>query len=73
MADDSVQHRSFSEVNDRLKEIADAVADEQMPLDDALGLFEEAVGLGMRASSLLEDNLEVAPGAPQDADASSRA
>lgn len=73
MADDSAQHRSFSEVNDRLKEIADAVADEQMPLDDALDLFEEAVGLGMRASSLLEDNLEAAPDAPQDADASSRA
>lgn len=62
MADDCTQHGSFSEVNDRLREIADAVADESMPLDDALDLFEEAVGLGMRASSLLEENLEAASG-----------
>lgn len=28
------------------------------PLDDALKLYEEAVQLGLRASSLLEENLQ---------------
>ena len=48
---------TYREVNDRLKEIADRVADESLPLDDALDLFEEAVGLGMKASDLLEQDI----------------
>ena len=66
MVGEQAQPSSFSDVNDRLKEIADAVSDESLPLDEALDLFEEAVGLGMRASSLLEENLDAAPGAQGD-------
>ena len=44
----------FEQVKVRLEEIANAVSDETMPLDDALDLYEEAVSLGMRASDLLE-------------------
>lgn len=48
---------TFGQVNDRLKEIVEQVSNEDMPLDDALDLFEEAVGLGMQASSLLEEDI----------------
>ena len=41
-----------------IDEIVDAVADDDLPLDDALKLYEEAVQLGLRASSLLEENLQ---------------
>lgn len=69
MTDEQAHPQSFSAVNERLKDIADAVSDENMPLDDALDLFEEAVGLGMRASSLLEQNLDAASGSAEGADA----
>ena len=49
---------SFEAVKVRLDEIVDAVSDEGLALDDALALYEEAVGLGLRASDLLEDNIE---------------
>ena len=48
---------TYAQVNDRLKEIVEAVEDENLPLDDALGLFEEAVKLGMQASTLLEQDI----------------
>ncbi len=63
MSDESTQPEesdetsSFSQVNDRLKEIAAQVDNEDLPLDDALSLFEEAVKLGMQASDLLEEDL----------------
>ena len=49
---------SFEAVKTRLDEIVDAVSDDDLALDDALALYEEAVGLGLRASDLLEDNIE---------------
>lgn len=49
---------SFEAVKVRLDEIVDAVSDDGLALDDALALYEEAVGLGLRASDLLEDNIE---------------
>ena len=49
---------SFGAVKTRLDEIVDAVSDDELALDDALALYEEAVGLGLRASDLLEDNIE---------------
>lgn len=49
---------SFEAVKVRLDEIVDAVNDDGLALDDALALYEEAVGLGLRASDLLEDNIE---------------
>lgn len=44
-------------VNERLKQIVDSVSDESLPLEDALSLYEEAVGLGMKASELIESDI----------------
>lgn len=49
---------SFEEVKTRLDEIVEAVSSDAISLDDALKLYEEAVELGLVASSLLEENLE---------------
>jgi len=59
---------SFGQINDRLKEIIDQVSDETIPLDNALDLFEEAVKLGVQASSLLEEDI-VSRDATAEADA----
>ena len=48
---------SYENVNDRLKEIVEEVSDETLPLDDALDLFEEAVKLGMEASTMMEEDM----------------
>ena len=50
---------SFESLKKRLEEIAEAVGDESMALDDALDLFEEAVALGLRATDLLEDGINI--------------
>lgn len=63
---------SFGTVTDRLAEIAEVMEDETMPLDDALDLLEEAVALGMQASSLLETDMherDAADEAAQEAEA----
>lgn len=52
------ESQSFEEVKGRLDEIVEAVSDENIALDDALALYEEAVKLGLQASALLEENLE---------------
>lgn len=44
-------------VNERLKQIVKSVSDESLPLEDALSLYEEAVGLGMKASELIESDI----------------
>ena len=49
---------TFEAVKSRLDEIVDAVGSDDLSLDDALALYEEAVGLGLRASDLLEENIE---------------
>ncbi len=51
---------TFDEVKARLNEIVEAVSDDGLPLDDALALYEEAVVLGLRASDLLESDLDAA-------------
>lgn len=51
---------SFEAVKVRLDEIVDAVSNDGLELDAALALYEEAVGLGLRASDLLEENIEIA-------------
>lgn len=51
-------YESFEAVKVRLDEIADAVGSDDVPLDDALALYEEAVALGLRASDLLETGIE---------------
>lgn len=59
---------TFEAVKGRLDEIVDAVNDDELPLDEALALYEEAVALGLRASDMLEENIE-AQRAADDADA----
>ena len=46
--------RSFADIRDRLEEIASRVRSDDVPLDDALDLYDEAVKLGMKATELLE-------------------
>ena len=53
---------SFEAVKSRLDEIVDAVSSDELELDAALALYEEAVGLGLRASDLLEENIEAQQG-----------
>ena len=68
-------YASFDQVKARLDEIVDAVGSSEMPLDEALSLYEEAVGLGLRASELLEENTEARDaedGAEDGADATGR-
>lgn len=48
------QTPDFKSVKSRIAEIAEAVDDENLSLDDALDLYEEAVALGLKASDLLE-------------------
>lgn len=49
---------SYREVKERLDQIVDAVSADDLPLDDALALYEEAVKLGLRASDLIEQDTE---------------
>lgn len=58
MADDAKTYESYTQVKGRLDEIATRVADESIPLDDALDLYEEAVALALRASELIETDEE---------------
>lgn len=47
---------SYEEVKQRLDQILDDVKSDDVSLDDALALYEEAVKLGLRASELIEDD-----------------
>lgn len=49
---------SFLDIQSRLNEIVTLVDDENLPLDEALKLYEEAVNLGLQASSLIEENMQ---------------
>ena len=57
MGNDERMPRDFEATKARLGEIADAVSDESLPLDEALDLFEEAVALGLQATDLLETDI----------------
>lgn len=46
--------QTFAEIRDRLDEIVRQVRDDDMPLDSALDLYDEAVKLGMKATEMLE-------------------
>lgn len=52
-----MEQNSFSDINARLSEISNDVAREDISLDDALELLEEAVSLGMRASNVIEETI----------------
>ena len=51
---ESLDRQSFSQIRDRLDEIASQVRGDELPLDAALDLYDEAVKLGMKAAELLE-------------------
>lgn len=51
---DAGTERTFSDIRDRLEEIATQVKGDDVPLDTALDLYDEAVKLGMKATELLE-------------------
>ena len=48
---------SFADIKSRLNEIADQVSNTELPLEEALTLYEEAVNLGLQATNLLEDDI----------------
>lgn len=56
MADD--KGRTFEDVQGRLNEIVEAVSDENISLDEALALYEEAVKLGLSACDLSEQDID---------------
>lgn len=49
--------RSFEDIKTRLDEIVSLVSDDSLPLDEALDLYEEAVGIGLRASRIMEEGI----------------
>lgn len=53
----SSQSEGYAQVNDRLKEILRLVDDDSISLDAALDLFDEAVKLGIQASTMLEEDI----------------
>lgn len=48
---------SFQAIQDRIFEIADIVDGEDISIDEALSLYEEAVKLGMQACNVSEQDL----------------
>ncbi len=62
--------QSFEDIKLRLDQIVAAVSDEELPLEEALSLYEEAVGIGLAASRIVEEGLaaqdEAAQGASND-------
>lgn len=61
---------NFESVHERLNQIVEEVSAEDISLDDALKLYEEAVKLGLSACDLSEQDIEAHLGA---AEASSEA
>ena len=55
---DQREYATFDDVRTRLDEIVDAVSAEDISLDDALALYEEAVKLGLSACDLSERDIE---------------
>lgn len=59
--------RSFEELKMRLDEIVSLVSDDSLPLDEALDLYEEAVGIGLSASRIMEEGIASADSSNQNA------
>lgn len=59
--------RSFEELKMRLDEIVSLVSDDSLPLDEALDLYEEAVGIGLSASRIMEEGIDSADSSNQNA------
>lgn len=52
-----VEYTTYGQIKSRLDEIVKAAADDGLPMDDALALYEEAVKLGLAASDLIERDI----------------
>lgn len=63
--------QTFEDIKARLDEIVAAVSDEELPLDEALSLYEEAVGIGLTASRIMEEGIAAKEAEPAEAQASS--
>jgi len=50
---------SYAEVKSRLDQIVEAVQDENISLDEALSLYEEAIKIGSRVSDLIEQDISL--------------
>lgn len=48
---------NYSQLKDRLDQIVEAVSDDDLSLDQALALYEEAVKLSSAASALIEQDI----------------
>lgn len=59
--------RSFEELKMRLDEIVSLVSDDSLPLDEALDLYEEAVGIGLSASRIMQEGIASADSSNQNA------
>ncbi len=57
--------RNFEDVQTRLSQIVDEVSSEDISLDDALKLYEEAVKLGLSACDLSEQDIDAYLGAAE--------
>lgn len=63
--------QTFEDIKARLDEIVAAVSDEELPLDEALSLYEEAVGIGLTASRIVEEGIATKEAESAEAQASS--
>ncbi len=59
--------QTFEDMKLRLDQIVAAVNDEELPLEEALGLYEEAVGIGLAASRIMEEGIAAQSEAEQGA------
>ncbi len=59
--------QTFEDIKLRLDQIVAAVSDEELPLEEALGLYEEAVGIGLAASRIMEEGIADHSDASQEA------
>ena len=63
--------QTFEDIKARLDEIVAAVSDEELPLDEALSLYEEAVGIGLTASRIVAAGIAAKEAESAEAQASS--
>lgn len=63
--------QTFEDIKARLDEIVAAVSDEELPLDEALSLYEEAVGIGLTSSRIVEEGIAAKEAESAEAQASS--
>lgn len=68
---ESQAHQTFEDIKARLDEIVAAVSDDELPLDEALSLYEEAVGIGLTASRVVEEGIAAKETESAEAQASS--